>query len=144
MRLRPPFEAARWDKYRPVLLDMWALAFARRARDLPSTGQWEAWDGYLAEIFSAGAEGMVRGQWETISYGQDPVIRSHAGSTLQDRLPESIGSGCQQGTTLQSVGPLVGSSRRSPSGSRRRPGGCRAVRRRSTQMDEAAHARASL
>lgn len=77
-----PIEAVRWEKYQLVLLDMWALAFNRHRRGLLAQDHWEAWDGYFAEIFSTGAERMPRAQWESLTYGYDPVFWEHVGRSL--------------------------------------------------------------
>ena len=77
-----PVEAVRWEKYQLVLLDMWALGFNRHRRGLLATDQWDAWDGYFAEIFSTGAERMPADQWESLAYGYDPVFWEHVGRSL--------------------------------------------------------------
>lgn len=77
-------EAVRWEKYQLVLLDMWALGFNRHRRGLLAPDQWEAWDGYFQEIFSTGAERMPEAQWESLSYGYDPVFWDHVGMALYD------------------------------------------------------------
>jgi hypothetical protein len=78
-------EAVRWEKYQLVLLDMWALGFNRHSRGLLGLDQWEAWDSYFVETFSAGAERMPRDQWESLSYGYDVVFWAHVGASLYER-----------------------------------------------------------
>lgn len=77
-----PVEAVRWEKYQLVHLDMWALAYNRHRRGLLATDQWEAWDGFFAEIFSSGPERMPRDQWEALSYGYDPDFWAWVGAAL--------------------------------------------------------------
>jgi hypothetical protein len=80
-----PAEAVRWEKYQLVLLDMWALAYNRHRRGLLATDQWDAWDGYFGEIFSAGAERLSPDQWGSLAYGYDPEFWDHVGASLYPR-----------------------------------------------------------
>jgi hypothetical protein len=57
----------------------------RHRRGLLATDQWDAWDGYFGEIFSAGAERLSPDQWGSLAYGYDPEFWDHVGASLFPR-----------------------------------------------------------
>lgn len=78
-------EAVRWEKYQLNLLDIWALAFNRRKRDLLAYEEWIAWDRYFAETFRTGGEKLSLEQWDKLRYGYADDFWAHVRTSLFER-----------------------------------------------------------
>lgn len=75
-------EEVRWEKYRFILLDIWALAYGRHQRGLLAADQWEAWDRYFAELFSVGGERLSKEEWQALANGFDSDFWDHVDALL--------------------------------------------------------------
>lgn len=75
-------EAVRWEKYQLNMLDIWALAYTRHSSGLLSQTQWETWDIYFTELFSAGGERISKDYWKQHRYGWDAGFWKHVSQAL--------------------------------------------------------------
>jgi len=75
-------EVIRWEKYQLNMLDIWALAHSRYARELLSEDQWMTWDRYFTHMFSNESEALSKARWEKLSYGFDTEFWDHVGAVL--------------------------------------------------------------
>lgn len=75
-------EAVRWEKYQLNLIDTWALAYNRHARDLLASKQWHEWDRYYVELFRTGGERLSEEQWEEWRFGYADDFWLHVKESL--------------------------------------------------------------
>lgn len=70
-------EAVRWEAHQTLLMDVWAMAFARHEEGLLSDPRWNAWDDYFIGLFRTGDERISREYWEALRYGFDADFWEH-------------------------------------------------------------------
>jgi hypothetical protein len=75
-------DAMRFLKWQLLHLDIWAMAYNRHERELLGTDEWEAWDQYFVQLFSAKAERVSRDQWSSLAFGFDADFWEHVGESL--------------------------------------------------------------
>jgi hypothetical protein len=78
----------RWEKYELNMLDLWALAHSRYARQLLSADQWLTWDRYFTHMFSNEAVAISKSRWEELQYGFDTDFWEHVGVVLFSDVPD--------------------------------------------------------
>lgn len=84
-----PVEQLRYDTYELNLLDVWSIAHSRNERELLSQTQWDAWDNYFTELFSAGPRRLTRQRWNELEYGYEAGFWEHVGRRLFDPAADS-------------------------------------------------------